>query len=170
MRPSRRRQKGLLDMNMKEMQISKYLNETLQAPSVQLTLIFSCFSIRLSSLCQTTVGRGLPWAPQLRVSESPSRTSTKVGGVFMNMGGAKSKESTQHWLTGIYMSQEMRTQTYNWTAVELLNEEMLPCLLCLNFTKLQWTNISERASANIIKTNTRMFCWISLFGRLRAEY
>lgn len=93
MRPSRRRQKGLLDMNMKEMQISKYLNETLQAPSVQLTLIFSCFSIRLSSLCQTTVGRGLPWAPQLRVSESPSRTSTKVGGVFMNTGGAKSKRA-----------------------------------------------------------------------------
>lgn len=71
--------------------IIKYIIKVLQMPSVNLTFIFSCFSIRLSSLCQTTVGRGLPWAPQLRVSESPSRTSTKVGGVLMNTGGARTK-------------------------------------------------------------------------------
>lgn len=55
---------------------------------MQLTFIFSCFTIWPSSLCQTTVGRGLPWAPQLSVNESPSRTSTKVGGFFMKAGGA----------------------------------------------------------------------------------
>lgn len=94
---TRGRQSTLLQSNIKvqllqKMLIIKYFIKTLQMPSViHLTLIFSCFSIRLSSLCQTTVGRGLPWAPQLRVSESPSRTSTKVGGVFINTGGARTK-------------------------------------------------------------------------------
>lgn len=79
----------------------------------------------------------------------------------MNTGGAKSKESTQHWLTGIYMSQEMRTQIYNWTAVELLNEEMLPC------------DISEHASANIMKKTQEVlldiFFW-TFKGRILIKY
>lgn len=82
------------------MLIIRYLIKILQMPSaIQLTFIFSCFSIRLSSLCQTTVGRGLPWAPQLRVSESPSRTSTKVGGVFINTGGARTKTAQIKYLS-----------------------------------------------------------------------
>lgn len=59
------------------------------------TFIFSCFSTGLSSLCHTTVGRGFPWAPQLRVSDSPSRTSTNVGGVLIKTGGAETKSRKQ---------------------------------------------------------------------------
>lgn len=105
----RRRQHSPLEMNMKEMQIPTYLSETPQVPSVQLTLIFSCFSMRLSSLCQITVGRGLPWAPQLRVSESPSRTSTNVGGVLMNTGGAETKEKMDVYSLALHGNDDPHT-------------------------------------------------------------